>query len=527
MIRVHQVKTDDPERIREALLKKLNMHERDLLSYEIHRKSVDARGHRVLFSYVIDAKVRNEKKYLKKKDVFEKPDETFRFAPEGEENLENRPVVIGFGPAGLFAALLLAEYGYCPLVIERGSAIEKRQKDVDLFWKEGKLNPESNVQFGMGGAGAFSDGKLTTRSRDPRSRKVLEDLVSLGADKEILIDQHPHIGTDGFIEILKNARSRIESQGGKFLFDTRLDDIITEDGRLKAIRLSGGRMLPAQALIFAAGHSAEDTIRVLHERGVKMEPKNYAVGVRIEHLQSFINRAMLKDQAENPELIPARYQLTYTADTGKGVYTFCMCPGGYVIAASSTPETVVVNGMSYSDRAGEQANSALLVQVSEEDYGDGLFDGLDFQKDLEQKAYAISGSYRAPVQLASDFVEGRVSDHFEDVKPTYPLGTVFTDFNTVFPERISESLREALVHFDQKVPGFLDGSLMTGVETRSSSSIRINRDPASLQGSIRGFYPCGEGSGYAGGIMTSAIDGLRCAMALMDVYSKPENTKED
>ncbi len=532
MIRVHQVKTADPADLEKQLLHKLKLPARDLLSWKIHRRSIDARGQKVLYSYVIDAEVKNEEKFLGRKDIFKTPDETFRFHPEGEKPLENRPVVVGFGPAGLFGALLLAEYGYRPLVIERGSAIEKRTEDVNRFWKEGVLDPESNVQFGMGGAGSFSDGKLTTRSKDLKGRKVLSDLVSLGADEQILIDQHPHIGTDGFIEILKAARKRIEEQGGQFLFDTRLDDIETEDGRLVRIVLSqkdldhpGQRKtftLPAQALIFASGHSAEDTQRALHESGLQMEPKNFAVGVRIEHLQKFINEAMLHEAADHPDLIPARYQLTYTADTGRGVYTFCMCPGGYVIPASSAFETVVCNGMSYSDRAGSQANSALLVQVMPEDYGDGLFDGMNFQQKLEKDAYALSGSYKAPVQLASDFLEGRLSDHFEEVKPTYALGTVFADFNQIFPETIAHSLHEALENFEKKVPGFTKDAVLTGMETRSSSSIRISRDPKTLLSNIGGFYPCGEGSGYAGGIMTSAIDGLRCAMELMDVYARPD-----
>lgn len=551
MIRIHQVKTADPSDLQEKILKKLKISKKDLFSWKIHRRSVDARGQKVTYSYVIDADVRNEKRFLRMKDVSETPDETFRFVPKGTEPLKNRPVVVGFGPAGLFAALFLAEYGYCPLIIERGSAIEKRSQDVTRFWKEGILNPESNVQFGMGGAGTFSDGKLTTRSKDLKGRKVLEELVSLGAKEEILIEQHPHIGTDGFVAILKKARERITQQGGQFLFDTRLDDIEAENGVLKgavvsqadqeALSLQTGaenseqlqlieearirktETIDCQALIFASGHSAEDTLRTLHETGVFMEPKNFAAGVRIEHLQSYINQAMLKEAADNEDLIPARYQLTYTSESGKGVYSFCMCPGGYVIPASSAPETIVCNGMSYSDRAGSQANSALLVQCSAEDYGPELFDGMKYQQVMEKKAWEYSQSYKAPVQLACDFIEGRKSTGFREVVPTYALGTVFADFNKLLPPELAGPLKEALIHFENRIPGFTQNSVLTGMETRSSSSIRIGRDRDSLESvSIAGFYPCGEGSGYAGGIMTSAIDGLRCAMALMDRFAPAE-----
>lgn len=525
MLRIYQVKTDDPKRIEESLLKKLKLPKQDLLSWKIHRKSMDARGQKVLFSFIVDAEVKNEEKVLAKnkrnKDIAKAPDERFVFEPKGIKPLKHRPAVIGFGPAGMFAALLLAQYGYAPLIIERGSAIEERSKAVEQFWKGGGLNPESNVQFGMGGAGAFSDGKLTTRSKDLKARKVFDELVRFGANENILYEQHPHVGTDGFVKILKNLRAEIERLGGTFLFDEKLDDLLVEDGRLKAIHLSKAGWIKCEALIAAIGHSASDTIRLLAEKGVDMESKPFAIGVRIEHLQDFINKAMLKDRVSDPALIPARYQLTDTVSTGKGVYSFCMCPGGYVIPSSSEPETVVVNGMSYSDRGGKNANAALLVQVDASDTGAGLFDGLAYQENLEKKAYALSSSYKAPVQLASDFVAGKVSDHFEQVRPTYALGTVFADFNTLLPHPVAESLKEALLAFEKKVPGFLDGSVMTGVETRSSSSIRILREKESLLSSLDGLYPCGEGAGYSGGIMTSAIDGLKCAMALMDRFDKP------
>lgn len=522
MIRIHQVKCQDPKDLEAQILKKLNIPKKDLLSWKIHRKSVDARGQKVLFSYIVDAEVRNEKKHLKKKDVFITPDETFRFEPTGTKPLKSRPVIAGFGPAGLFAALLLIQYGYRPIILERGSEIDKRSEDVQKFWKQGLLNPESNVQFGMGGAGAFSDGKLTSRSKDIKSRKVYEELVSLGADEEILIEQHPHVGTDGFVKILKNARKRIEEQGGTFLFDTRLDGIETENGHLSRILLSDRTTLPCQALILATGHSASDTLKKLHEQGLELEAKPFAVGVRIEHLQTFINQAMLHEQAKNPLLIPARYQITHTDETGHGVYSFCMCPGGYVIASSCEPDTVVVNGMSYAARDGVNANAALLVQVKPEDLEDDLFAGLRLQEELEKKAWEISKDYKAPVQLASDFLEGKTSTAFGEVKPTYEPGVVFADFNEILPEFASKALHSALKDFEHKVPGFTKDALMTGVETRSSSSLRIPRDAKTLNSSISGLWPCGEGAGYSGGIVTSAIDGLRCAMSLMDTFDKPK-----
>ncbi len=523
MIRIHQVKVTDAKDIEKTLLKKLNMPKEDLLSWTVHRKSVDARKGKVLFSFIIDAEVKHPARYLKKKDVSITPDERFQFTPTGTAVLKNRPVVAGFGPAGLFASLLLAQYGYKPIIIERGSEISKRQQDVETFWKEGLLNPESNVQFGMGGAGAFSDGKLTTRSKDLKSRKVFEELVSFGAPKQILTDQHPHVGTDGFVTILQNARKEIERLGGTFLFDDRLDDLKTDQGRLCAIKLSKTGWMDCEALILAIGHSASDTIRMLADHQVPMENKAFAVGVRIEHEQSFINQAMLKERACDPALIPARYQLAMTADNGKGVYTFCMCPGGYVIPSSSQPETVVVNGMSYASRSGENANSALLVQVDQTDTGSGVFDGLAYQEALEKAAYDVSGSYKAPAQLASDFLAGKVSDHFGSVKPTYALGTVFADFNTLLPAPLVKALKDGLMEFEQRVPGFIDDAILTGVETRSSSSIRILRDKKSLESEVKGLYPCGEGAGYSGGIMTSAIDGLKCAMALMDHFDKPQD----
>ena len=489
MIRVFQVKCAYENEVEAQLIKKLHIKKEDLLGYTIHRRSVDARHQKVLFSYVIDCSLKNEKKVLKHKDVQPCPDETYHFVSSGTRIMNTRPVVVGFGPAGMFASLILAEAGYQPIVVERGSMVSLRKEKVDTFWQTGKLDPECNVQFGEGGAGAFSDGKLTTRSKDSRARKVLEELVDFGAKEDILIDAHPHIGTDAFLKIIENCRKKIIDLGGTFYFDTCLKDIKTKQNKLAEIKIND-TWIPCENMILTIGHSATDTIRMLHQNGVMMENKPYAIGVRIEHKQEYINRAMLKDYATDPRLIPARYQLTHTASNNKGVYTFCMCPGGYVIPSSSSKEKLVVNGMSYASRSGENANSALLVQVNEEDYGNELFAGLQYQEDLDA------------------------------------LGYQFVDLNELFDPAINQALHEALIVFEKRVPGFVsEGALLSAVESRSSSSVRIIRDH-DLQSNIQGIYPGGEGAGYAGGIMTSAIDGIKCAESIICQYQKHDTMKQ-
>ena len=519
MIRVYQVKCAHENEIEAHLCKKLRLTKKDLLSWAIHRKSVDARKQNVLFSYVIDCEVRNEKKYLKDKDVIIKPDETYHNPKMGNKKLLARPIVAGFGPAGMFASLLLARNGYNPVIIERGSNVEIRQEKVNTFWKTQKLDEECNVQFGEGGAGTFSDGKLTTRSKDSRCTKVLEEFVHFGAKEEILVDAHPHIGTDSFVKILKNLRKEIVELGGTFYFDSKLEDIEVENNELKSITVNGKRIL-CNAMILGIGHSATDTIHMLHDKGLQMENKPFAVGVRIEHTQEYINRAMLKEYCHDERLIPARYQLTYMASNQKGVYTFCMCPGGYVVNSSSKNGQLVVNGMSYAARDGINANSALLVQVNESDYGMELFDGLKYQEQLERKAYEMAGGFKGACQLAKDYLSHTISDAYENVLPTIETGSVFVDLNNLFSTEVNLALHEALEHYERKVPGFVsEGAILTAVESRSSSSIRIYRDDGCMS-NIAGIYPSGEGSGYAGGIMTSAIDGLKCAEYLIKTFDK-------
>ena len=530
MIRVFQVKCASSNEIEKQLLKKLNISKKDLFSWRIHRRSVDARKQKVLFSYVIDCQVRNENKFLKNKDVQITPNESYVFPKKGNHSMIGRPVVVGFGPSGMFASLLLAQAGYCPIVLERGSQVDKRYEKVKTFWKTGQLDTECNVQYGEGGAGTFSDGKLTTRSKDKRARKVLEELVHFGAKEDILIDQHPHIGTDAFMEIIPNIRKEIERLGGTFYFDTKLEDIVVENDELKAV-VFNKKTIPCSALILTIGHSATDTIMMLHNHQLNMINKPFAIGVRIEHKQEYINQAMLKEYAHDERLIPARYQLTYMASNHKGVYTFCMCPGGYVIPCSSQKEKLVVNGMSYASRSGENANSALLVQINESDYGEKLFSGLKYQEDLEKKAYKMGTNYKAVCQLAKDYLQNKVTTQLEDVKPTYELGVTFANLNELFSNPVNLALHEALEYYEKKVPGFVEkGALLTAVESRSSASIRIERNE-NLMSNIFGIYPSGEGSGYAGGIMTSAIDGIRCAESLIAYFDNPQthgyNTKKE
>lgn len=528
MIRIFQVKCESEDRkdIEARILKKLNISNKDLLTWSIHKKSVDARKQKILFSYTIDAEVRNEKRALKLKDVQVTPDESYHTVNSGEHKLATRPVVIGFGPAGMFASLILAQAGYKPIVIERGSCVEKRKETVNRFWETGQLDPECNVQFGEGGAGAFSDGKLTTRSKNSRCRKVLDELVNFGANSNILIDQYPHIGTDEFLKIIVRMRKEIERLGGTFYFDTCLEDIKVEENRLKSICVSG-QWMDCQAMIFASGHSAQDTIHMLHNHQVEMTNKRFAVGVRIEHTQEYINKAMLKEYATDSRLIPARYKLTYMASNQKGVYTFCMCPGGYVICSSSEPEHLVINGMSYAARDGVNANSALLVQVDESDYGQELFSGLHYQEDLEKRAFDMGQDYQTCCQLAEDYLENRVSTSFKEVKPSYELGSTFVNLNELFSEPINKALHEALENFEKKVPGFVSqGAILSAVESRSSSSIRIVRDKLGMS-SIFGIYPSGEGSGYAGGIVTSAVDGIVSAEKLIEYFEKPKYNSQE
>jgi len=432
-----------------------------------------------------------------------------------------RPVVVGTGPAGLFAALTLARAGARPIVLERGAAVGERIRAVNAFERTGVLDPQSNIQFGEGGAGTFSDGKLTTNTKDPRCRSVLETLVGAGAPEEILWKAKPHIGTDRLTSAVRQLREEIESHGGEVRFKTRLADLLLDaDGRLRAVVTDGQRgreEFAAEALVLATGHSARDTFELLHARGATLLQKGFSIGVRVEHDQRMVDRAQYGSAAGHPALGAADYKLACHLPSGRGVYTFCMCPGGWVVAAASESGGVVTNGMSRYAREGANANAAYLVSVFPEDFGDAHpLAGVEFQRRWERAAFELGGrDFRAPAQLMGDFLRGEASTGPGSVAPTYARGVTFTDLAACLPQFVSASLREAAPIFDRRMRGFASAdALLTGVETRSSSPVRVLRDDA-LQSNLRGVYPCGEGAGYAGGIMSAAVDGIRCAEALL------------
>ena len=495
----------------------LRLPPRDIREARLLKKSVDARDKSdVHFILTLEAETLRPLKTLPR-NVEIVPD-----APPAPEQrtprpMAERPLVVGLGPAGLFAALTLAQAGMQPLVIERGRPVDQRTQDVDAFWNGGALDPISNVQFGEGGAGAFSDGKLNTGIKDSRCRRVLETLHRAGAPEEILWQAKPHIGTDHLKETVKGLRKQIIALGGEVRFETRLTGLETENGRVTGAVLNDAERVPTGCVILAVGHSARDTFQWLYEMGVTMSPKAFAIGARIEHKQSDINRSQYGRFAGHPALGAADYKLAVHLPGGRSVFTFCMCPGGQVVAAASEPGGVVVNGMSLFARDGENANSAVLVNVTPEDFdGSDPLAGVRFQRRWEQAAFlAGGGDGRAPAQTVGDFLKNRPSLSGGKVIPSYRPGVQWGRLDDCLPDFVCASLREALPLLDRKLRGFAHpDAVLTGVETRSSSPLRIERD-ASCQGSLRGLYPCGEGAGYAGGIMSAAVDGIRCAEAAL------------
>jgi uncharacterized FAD-dependent dehydrogenase len=517
-----------PEALRAAILQRLELADDDLVGFSIFKRSYDARKkHALLMVYAVDVEVRNEAALLKKfrndRHLAPTPDMAYQFVGRAPENLTGRPIVVGFGPCGIFAALVLAQMGFKPIVLERGKAVRERTQDTWGLWRRHVLNPESNVQFGEGGAGTFSDGKLYSQIKDPRhlGRKVLTEFVKAGAPEEILYVSKPHIGTFRLVGMVEAMRHEIESLGGEIRFQQRVTDVLIEDGpdgkRIGGVVLASGETLKSRHVVLALGHSARDTFEMLHARGVTMEAKPFSVGFRIEHPQSLIDRARLGPNAGNPQLGAADYKLVHHAKNGRTVYSFCMCPGGTVVAAASEPNCVVTNGMSQYSRNERNANAGIVVGVTPEDFpGDDPLAGIALQRKLEARAFQLGGgNYDAPAQLVGDFIEGKPSTQLGSVEPSYQPGVHLTDLASCLPDYAIEAIREALPAFDRQIKGFaMKDAVLTGVETRTSSPLRITRDDDCQSVNVKGLYPAGEGAGYAGGILSAGVDGIRVAEAV-------------
>lgn len=522
MIRIRDIALPpehSPEQLQFEAALLLRLSPSRIRSLTIVRRSVDARKKPdVKIIYTVDAAVEgSESKVLKQagcKRASVAP-VSFYQPPKPRPASRTRPVVVGFGPAGMFAALVLALAGQRPLVLERGEDAQTRHRKVERFWNGGSFDPQSNVQFGEGGAGTFSDGKLNTGVNNPRIRWILQQFVAAGAGEDILYDAKPHVGTDVLLTVVQNIRRRIVALGGEVRFKTRVTDMETDGNRLTALVTDGGEKIPCAHAVFAIGHSARDTFEMLHSHGIAMEPKPFSMGVRIEHRQKNINLAQYG--ADNPALPPADYKLVKHLDENT-VYTFCMCPGGYVVAAASETGGVVTNGMSYADRGGENANAALLVTLNPQVFPHpGALGGMYWQREIEQRAYALSGSYRAPAQRIGDFLRGIPSTGAGEVQPTYRPGVCWCDLHRVLPKQITAALEKAIPALDGNLRGFADPEgILTAPETRSSSPVRILRDET-RQSPVRGLYPTGEGAGYAGGIMSAAIDGIVTAEAVLEL----------
>jgi hypothetical protein len=542
MLRITEIKlpvenaqslTHQADEIKAALLKRLEIPESDLIHFDIFKRGVDARkSHAILYVYSLDVEVKNESKILAKfrKDAHIKPapDTEYKYVTQNTSSDKPRPVVVGFGPAGIFAALILAQSGFKPIVLERGKAVRERTKDTWGLWRKSKLNPESNVQFGEGGAGTFSDGKLYSQIKDPKhyGRKVIQEFVKAGAPEEILYVSHPHIGTFRLVGMVEEMRNTIIALGGEIRFESRVEDIeLSEDqmrqNQVQAVVLQTGERIATNHLVLAVGHSARDTFEMVYKRGIYIEAKPFSIGFRIEHPQSLIDRARYgKSYSEDllTKLGAADYKLVHHAKNGRSVYSFCMCPGGTVVAAASEPDRVVTNGMSQYSRNERNANAGIVVGITPEvDYPDNPLAGMELQRQLEGNAFVLGGSnYNAPGQLIGDFLANRPSTKFGGVTPSYTPGVHLTNLDTALPEFAITAIREAIPEFAKQIKDFdLADGVLTGVETRTSSPIRIKRDDETLQSiNTKGLYPCGEGAGYAGGILSAGVDGIRVAEAV-------------
>jgi len=528
MLRITELKLPldhSDDELRAAIVQRLGISDEQLLGFTLFKRSYDARkkNSELLFIYTIDLETSNEAELLRRFEGDAKigvaPDVSYKFVGQAPADLTQRPIVVGFGPCGIFAGLVLAQMGFKPIVLERGKEVRQRTKDTWGLWRKSVLNPESNVQFGEGGAGTFSDGKLYSQIKDPNhhGRKVLEEFVKAGAPEEILYINKPHIGTFRLTSMVEKMREEIITLGGEVRFEQKVTDLLIDGEQLTGVVLDSGEQLHSRHVVLALGHSARDTFRMLHAKGVFMEAKPFSVGFRIEHPQSLIDKARLGKYAGHPKLGAADYKLVHHAKNGRSVYSFCMCPGGTVVAATSEPGRVVTNGMSQYSRNERNANSGIVVGIDpERDYPGGPLAGIELQERLEAHAYVMGGSnYQAPAQLVGDFVAGRPSTALGSVEPSYKPGVTLGDLAPSLPDFAIEAIREALPAFDRQIKGYnLHDAVLTGIETRTSSPLRITRD-ASLQSlNLKGLFPAGEGAGYAGGILSAGVDGIRIAEAV-------------
>jgi len=519
-----QLPLDHPEDdLQATILKRLGIAPKALLGYTVFRRGFDARKKRAIqLIYTLDVEVENEAAVLERlrgePHVGLTPDTDYHFVTHAPAGLRSRPVVIGTGPCGILAGLILAQMGFRPIILERGKAVRERTKDTWGFWRKRELHPESNVQFGEGGAGTFSDGKLWSQVSDPKhyGRKVLTEFVKADAPPEIMYVSKPHIGTFRLVKMVEKMRASIEALGGEFRFGCKVDDIDIAEGKVRGVMLAGGEYIAAEKVILAIGHSARDTFEMLHRRGVYIEAKPFSIGFRIEHPQSLIDAARFGPSAGHPVLGAADYKLVHHCKNGRTVYSFCMCPGGTVVAATSEIGRVVTNGMSQYSRNERNANSAIVVGITPEDYPGNPLAGIDFQRELESRAFELGGrDYSAPGQLVGDFLAARPSTALGSVVPSYKPGVHLCDLAPSLPAYAIESIREALPAFERQIKGYsMHDAMLTGVETRTSSPLRIKRNDAFVSLNTEGLYPAGEGAGYAGGILSAAIDGIRVAEAV-------------
>lgn len=530
MIRITELRlpiNHAPEELEAAILKRLDLTTKDLVSFEVFKRSYDARKNVSLaFIYTIDLSVKDEEALLKKftndAHIRPSPDTSYHFVANAPESIVQgnalRPVVIGFGPCGIFAALVLAQMGFKPIVLERGKPVRERTQDTWGLWRKNILNPESNVQFGEGGAGTFSDGKLYSQIKDPKfyGRKVIHEFIKAGAPEEIRYVAKPHIGTFRLVGVVEKMRQEIINLGGEIRFSQKVVGFDIQNDQIVGVKIEGHADLPANHVVLALGHSARDTFEALHRDGVYMEAKPFSVGFRIEHPQSLIDKARLGPHAGNELIGAADYKLVHHAKNGRAVYSFCMCPGGTVVAAASEPNRVVTNGMSQYSRNERNANAGIVVGITPEDFPGGPLAGIEFQRALESKAFVLGGSnYEAPGQLVGDFLEGKASTEFGTVMPSYKPGVHLTDLADALPSYAIEAIREALPAFEKQIKGFsMKDAVLTGIETRTSSPLRITRGPNFQSLNIKGLYPAGEGAGYAGGILSAGVDGIKVAEAL-------------